>query len=181
MALFTFQVFKTHPFIPGRAFSNTYTIPGATLAAVLDAADSLVEYEREIHDPNFTITYVRISSQVEGDDDFATRTYNLAGVSSRSGDTLPLFNTLRLDVNATTGRPSRWHYRGLHEGEVANNEVALSTRELYQDAYAALRTALNVGEFVLVQPDGNGLASEGTAALQVKLRKLHRRRRKAVI
>jgi len=181
MALFRFQIFKTHPFISGRTFSNTYIVPAISLAVAADAADPLVEFEKEIFDPNFTITYVRMSSLVEGDNEFTNKTYNEAGVSARSGETLPLFNTIRLDVNATSGRPSRWHFRGLHEGEVSENLVSGSTRALYEDAWAALNTALGGLTLSLQQPDGNALADVATAALEVKMRKLHRRRRKATI
>src|SRR5215212_7445139 len=105
MPQFTAQVFKSHPFLPGRNFSNNYTLLAASLEDAQGGLDTLVEYEREIYDPNFTITYVRLSTAQEDDNVYTTAVYNLAGVRVASGESLPLFNTMRLDVNASTGRP----------------------------------------------------------------------------
>jgi len=181
MALFRIQGFLEHPFIAGRSFSHTFIVAATTLNASLSAVPAVSEFLLEVYDSNFLQTYIRVSSLLEGDDDYTTVTINEPGVRTPTGSTLPLFNTCRLDVNATTGRPSRWHVRGLHEGEVENNEVASAVRTVIEDAYAALVTALGVAEYSLFQPDGNELAPTGTCAVPVKLRKLHRRRRKPSI
>lgn len=183
MADFTVQVFKTHPFIPGRQFSNSYTLQASSMADAVPGVDVLKEYEQELHDPNFTITYARLSTATEGDNVYTTIVYNVPGVRTASGESLPLFNTMRLDVNAATGRPSRWHYRGLHEGEVSNNEVSSATRLVLTDAYDAMRTAmaaLSPG-CGFVQSDGTSLDVVGSSPPPVFDRKLHRRRRKSGI
>jgi hypothetical protein len=181
MALFRLQGFLEHPFIAGRSFSHTFIVAATDIVVAAGAQPSVSEFLREVYDENFLHTYVRISTLTPGDDVFTTVAVNDPGVRGFSGETLPLFNTVRLDVNASTGRPSRWHIRGLHEGEVGNNQVGSTLRTLIEDAYAALVTALGENEFNLFQPDGNELAATGICAIDVKLRKLHRKRRKPVI
>lgn len=180
MALFTAQIFKTHPFRLGRTMSNTYTLLAASLADAAAGVDVLKEYELEIHDGNFTITYARLSSALVGDNEYTTIVYNTPGVRSISSDSLPLFNTMRLDVNATTGRPSRWHYRGLHESEVENNQVLAATRLVLTDAFEAMQTAMAAltPAVSLCQSDGTDLAATGTCPPPVFDKKLTRRRRK---
>jgi hypothetical protein len=183
MPYFTVQVFKTHPFRPGRQNSNSYTLLAANMADAAAGVDVLKEYELELHDPNFTITYARLSTDIKGDDDYTTIVYNAPGVRVASGESLPLFNTMRLDVNAASGRPSRWHYRGLHEGEVSNNEVSSATRLVLTDAFEAMQTAMAAlsPAVSLVQSDHTDLAAVGSSPPPVFNRKLTRRRKKSGI
>jgi len=181
MALFKHQLFLTHPFIAGRTFSHSFITAASTILVSLDAVSPLTEFLLEVYDGNFTVTYCRTSTLAPGDNVFTTTTLNQAGTRAFSTETLPLFNTARLDVNATEGRPSRWHIRGLHEGDVAENEVGGGVRADFEDAYQALTTALAVVDAQLFQPDGNELATTGTVAVPVTLRKLHRKRKKKVV
>jgi hypothetical protein len=181
MALFKHQLFVSHPFVAGRPFSHSFITAAISLLVSTDAVPALKEFLKEVYDGNFTITYCRSSTLAPGDNEFTTTVINEAGVRAFSTETLPLFNTARLDVNASTGRPSRWHIRGLHEGDVAENEVGAGVRADFQDAYEALTTALTALEVSLFQPDGNELSLTGTVAVPVTLRKLHRRRKKVII
>jgi len=181
MALFKIQMFKEHPFMPGRAFSNSYIVAADTIAAAAAAVTPALTYEKKIFDGNFTITYARVSSLAPNDNVFTTVTLNEPGIRATSGETTPLFNTVRLDVNSTTGRPSRWHYRGLHEGEMANNQVDPGMRALVEAAWGDFVVDLTAAGFAPHQPDGELLADFGTCAIEVKDRKLHRRRKKKAV
>ena len=182
MAIYTIQMFKEHPFKPGRTLSNTYHVSTGDLALAVTAVPAFAEYEIEIHDANFTITYARVSTLAVGDDSFATVVINEPGIRSASGDTMPLFNTLRLDVNTVSGgRPSRWHYRGIHETEVSELLIASGTRLVFTDAWNALVTAIDLLDVTICQPDAQDLSDTATAAPQVKQRSLSRRRRKNTI
>jgi hypothetical protein len=182
MAIFIMQAFKEHPFKPGRSMSNSYHVNCADMTVALTGVSSLVAYERLIHDGNFLVTYVRVSTAVEGDDVFSTVPVNLAGTRSASGDTMPLFNTIRLDVPTFEGgRPSRWHYRGLHEPEVADLVISSGTRLVFTDAWNDLWADLDALSINLVQLDGQTLNNLATCAVNVKQRSMSRRRRKNTI
>src|SRR3569832_123296 len=117
MPQFIIQMIKTHPEYP-RPFSNTFRCTADDLTGAAVIADAIEAREKEIFDAATTLTYARISTATVGDTVFSNRTYNEAGASGVTSAGEPLFNTCRIDVNVSgSGRPSRFHYRNIHENE----------------------------------------------------------------
>lgn len=176
MPLFDLQVFKTHP-LSGRPFSNTYIVSATDIATAMVGSDDIVDNERTIFDDSTLFTYVRISTHAAGDNVFSTRVYNQNGTNV-TGTPLALFNTIRVDVDTTDlGRPSRFHYRTLHENEVSGLNIDPAVLSAVADMWAAMMTALSSDGCTLVQGDGSVLDTVHVHPLVVQ-RSLHRKRRK---
>lgn len=179
MPQYIIQMFKTHPEYP-RPFSNTYRGTAENLFAAGILADAIKDRELTIFDSATTITYARISTATKGDTVFSNRTYNEAGTSGVSSPGEPLYVTCRIDVNVTgSGRPSRFHYRNIHENE--------HTGRALEGAFVSLMTAWFNGllddvlalDSTLVQEDGDVLTDATCFPFAVQ-RSKSRRRRKVV-
>lgn len=179
MPQFIIQMFKTHP-ESNRPFSNTYRVTAADLVEAASGGDIISVFEQTMFDAATTIQYARVSTAAAGDDSYLTRVYGDSGSSGVTSQGEPLFNTFRVDVNvAGLGRPSRFHYRNVHEVEHTGREVDSTRRSEITALFNGLIADLGENGTPLVQEDGDVLSSANTYPF-VTQRSLHRRRRKKV-
>lgn len=158
-------------------WSNRYFVEdnGAAQTSVLDAADNLTEVERQFHASIVTFTRSRISTVVPGDGVYTIVPINLPGVRGTT-NVLPLFNTLRVDLQASVGRPSRKYYRGvLGESDIAGD--AVDTAPFITLVDFQLTNAINNPEVPLVDVGGGALTGV-TIFPFVQMRQLRRSRRR---
>lgn len=127
-------------------WTNRYIILTSQLStAQLFAAGGLLQFERELHSQLVTFTKVRVRTAETDDEAYTITQINLQGLRAVT-DLLPLFNTLRVDINAATGRPSRKFFRGvLGEGDI-NGSAIVTNFDSYLTALEAL--------FSLPEPEG---------------------------
>lgn len=179
MGLFIIQVFKTHPESP-RPFSNTYCVDASDMTEAAGAVPLIRDMELAMFDNATFLTYARVSTLQEDFHNFTTVPINTAATSSPSGTGLPLFNTLRIDINTTGfGSPTRMRYRNLTEGVIVGTAVDSTFRAAKEALVNDLITDLGANGTPWTQRDGDTL-TVATAFNKVAERQLHRRRRKAV-
>lgn len=180
MAAFRLQVFKQ---LTGsdREWSNTYELEAVDLAEAVLIVPSIAAMEQDIHTSDVTITRALVNDKDPGTDVFSTIALNLTGTRTGGGDGayLPLFNTIRVDINVEGGgRPSRKFYRcpvlesdqqaGFVDPGVLGTIVGLVQAQIDANIGNAPR---------LVDPDGQGWI-EAVGFAKVQMRQLHRKRRK---
>jgi hypothetical protein len=120
-------------------WTNRYFIRRDTLSEAVTSANFIVEAERIFHATTVLFDRVRVSDMVPGTDEYVTSVLNSAGFQNDDGELLPLFNVLRMDLSATSGRPSRKYYRGvLRETHITFNDVSNGIRNTAEDAIADL-------------------------------------------
>lgn len=174
------QIFKTHNFEP-RPWSNVYQIDAASLVVATNAADMIATAERGFHKVSVTFLYARISTTTEGDDEYTTLPINLPGVIADPADALPLWNTLRADINVVGGgRPSRKFYR-LPLGEAETNGMAILVGQRNQviTALTQLNSDLAALSVFLEDPQAQRWSVD-TVLERIQMRQLHRRRRRII-
>ena len=116
-------------------WTNVYFADSTDLAAAQTVAASILALERAVHLTTVTFTKYRVREKTPG----ATgqiSTISLAGQRTVSGDALPLFNVVRVDLNTGTGRPSRKYLRcPLQEAEQANGSLTTTYISAFNTAY----------------------------------------------
>lgn len=110
--------------VPVGYFTNVYHVDAASIAAAQAIADAIVLIEKAI----FANVHLFVKYRVQETNPVAHSGYltPLSGVGSRtiSGDYLPLFNCVRVDLFPATGRPSRKYLRlFVQESEQANGQL----------------------------------------------------------
>lgn len=173
MPLFNVDVEKR---LNSEFWSNRYIVRATDLADANTFADAIVEAERAIHSSIVTFTRYRVSSALQGDGIFNIVNIGLAGLRAIGNNTLlPLFNTLRVDLNATAGRPSRKYYRGvLTEADIAGDAVTADFQSLLITLIDTLATGSTNG---IVDPDDQLLLNALVHPF-VQMRQLRRSRRR---
>lgn len=143
------------------------------------ASGAFATYERAIHATNVLVDYMRISSAVEGDNEYVTVPVNGNGARFIAGGQLPLWNIVRVDfTHAAFGAPGRKYYRlPLAEGDTEDGLITGALATAIDTPLGALVTAL--GTFTVVLSDGTGEPVTGwSISNRVQMRKLTRSRRK---
>jgi len=182
MTMFRVQVFKT---ITGsdREWSNTYLCEAPDIDTVVAVLPDVLADEAQMHLDNVTVTRARVSDTVVGTDVFAIVTGNLIGSrgTAETGDWLPLYNTIRVDIDvAGGGRPSRKYYRSpVLESENDGGFLAGATQTFFDTAVGQIITTFETGSAPLVDPDGQTLVTPHTSN-RIQMRQLHRKRKKPV-
>lgn len=182
MAQFRIQVFKR---LAGsdREWSNTYRVNAADLDAASVGVPSIGSMEQQLHLDNVTITRALVSDVNPATDIFATIPLNLTG--SRAGGSdgawLPIFNTMRVDVQVVGGgRPSRKFYRGpILESDQQGGFLSPTLVTLLTDQVNGLITVLDGDGTPLIDPDGQEWDT-AVGQSKVQMRQLHRKRKKKV-
>lgn len=158
-------------------WTNRYIVEAPNIGEASQFGLNIVAVERTIHSTAVQFTKMRTSTTAVGDG-----IYNiapLAGTGNRSvvgTQLLPLFNTLRVDISANTGRPSRKYYRGvLTENDISGDAVTESFTS-FADALENLVGATPPAPRV-VDPDGETLSTI-TVMPNVQMRQLRRSRRR---
>lgn len=173
MALWSIDIEKR---LGSEFWSNRYIFSDLGEIDVNDMASDLVALEIGFHSELVTFTRYRASTLAEGDETYNIVPLNSFGSRSGQGTLLPLFNTLRFDLTAAVGRPSRKFYRGvLGEGDINGDAVITSP---FGSAAVTLSTffAEGIGNG-LVDPQG-GLLTGVTIHPFVQMRQLRRSRRR---
>lgn len=105
-------------------WSNRYIIRSPSFAEAIEAGEDFVNIERVFHAQQVTFNRVRTSTAVSDDETYHIATLGVNGLRDPGTSLLPLFNTLRVDFTALSGRPSRKFYRGvLSEGDINGDAI----------------------------------------------------------
>lgn len=155
----------------GEYFTNRYYLQGEDLASLVSPAFQIVTAERAITDNRIAFTKYSIRTTVDLDYNFITVPLNVFGTMDNGGsDLLPLFNVVKVDLQAVTGRPSRKYMRGvLAENAVTNMRLNQGLVDAVQTNYATVLAGLDA----LVDPQGTNLIA-GTVDPAVRMRQLRR-------
>jgi hypothetical protein len=157
-------------------WTNVYQLEASDLANAQVISLPVVEAERSFHAQIVNFTRYRVSSVAMNDGVYTIVPIGLTGERAASS-VLPLFNTLRMDFTAQSGRPSRKYYRGvLDEFDINGDAVTTAT---FNDGAAALFGTFYDGEGGggVVDPQGQ-LLTAITIWPFVQMRQLRRSRRK---
>lgn len=93
-------------------WTNVYYVERDDLAAANTDAGFIAGAEANMHLVSVQFTKARIRSAIQGDEIYVTRPLNFLGTRSlENNPLLPLFNVIRVDFAAVSGRPSRKFYR----------------------------------------------------------------------
>ena len=99
-------------------WTNRYFIDVPNVSAGIPVGQAIVDFERRFHSEGVLFTKIRVSDAIPNNDNFVILTLNVAGLDGPSGDYLPLFNCVRMDLAPAIGRASRKFYRApIREGE----------------------------------------------------------------
>ena len=159
-------------------WTNRYIVTSPTLVIASNVlAVNLLNFERAFHADVVTFTRYRVSTVEVGDEQYVIVPISQQGLRGIGSSTLlPLFNTLRVDLPAASGRPSRKYYRGvLLEGDISGDLVTFN----FNSFMAALvdnfaETSEDAG---VVDPQGE-FFSNAVPMPNVQMRQLRRSRRR---
>ena len=109
-------------------WTNTYTVNESTIQAARDVGLLIVNQERNFHLNVVVFDRLRVSTPVEGDNEFIIVPLSELGRRDTfEGEVLPLFNTLAVLYGTGVGRVGRRYYRGcLNETDVFDGRVVLT-------------------------------------------------------
>ncbi len=157
-------------------WTNTYVVDAPTLQAARDIGVQIAAIELDVHQTYVEHRRLRTSSRVVGDDEYIITALIGNGTYSTSGDAMPLFNVVRVDFNADSGRPSRKYLRGvLGEGDINFNALGatvIARAQAYANALVALDGYVDV--------DGQQLIS-AVVSSTVGMRQLRRGSKRRVL
>lgn len=157
-------------------WTNVWQVQAGTLAEATVVAAAIVQAEREGHSSSVTFTRYRTSSVAQGDGVYAITPIGQVGLIG-TDLLLPLFNTLRMDFTAPTGRPSRKFFRGcLGEGNI-NGEAVNTVPFLTMSLSIADLFAETSEQDGIVDPQGEFFTGIVIHPF-VQMRQLRRSRRK---
>lgn len=123
MALYSLDIEKR---LGTEFWTNRYILDADTAGNASNLGQAIVMSELAFHSDLVTFTRFRVSTMAEGDEVYAIIPINQAGQRTANDDLMPLFNTLRMDFTATSGRPSRKFYRGVLYSNDCNGDAVSS-------------------------------------------------------
>ena len=166
------QIQKT---MGAESWSNDYLTDDLLLDDAQDLASGLLAFEQNIHTVDVNFDFVRISSFVEGDRTFRHIPINEPG-NGGSGDYLPLFNTMRMDLQTSDSDPGRKYYRlPISETQVTNGEFTSTWLAAMASEITASLVTPGLLEHIVTNA-GNNIGS-ATIQPKVAMRQLNRRKR----
>jgi len=165
----------------GHDWSNDYLVESPSMDAAAAFALTAVEFERSFHNNMVTFVYVRTSTVAKFDRIFRHVPLNLQGVGSTDTvDLMPLFNTVRMDLQTADSDPCRKYFRIPISESDQSNGVIIGAKVI------ALGTLLNnfIATFnettKVVSGKGHNVIA-GRVYPQVQMRQLHRHKKKKVV
>lgn len=175
MAVFKVEIFKG---FGGESWGNVYHLEADDLTEAQTAAITLAAEERDIHLNTVQFLYIRVADIDPGTDLFVT--IPLAGVGDNDvrGQMLPLWDTFRVDLTVSAGRPGRKYYRGVlcTEDLTDNNgTIDLTLSGALVANVQAMIDSLEASS-PLIEPDEDPFTT-AVAWPRVQMRQLHRKRR----
>lgn len=167
MPLFNLQIEKE---LGGEFWVNRYIVQLDDLTQAVFIGNTITGYELAIHMDVVNFTKYRVSDIDPTSDVFVIVPIGQTGQRTTIGPYLPLFNVVRVDFPAGTGRPSRKYLRlPVLESDQTNGALETSLISLVNTEYG---TPLgDLPEFVDV--DGTGLGT-GITQPRVAMRQLRR-------
>lgn len=151
-------------------WTNVWHVARSTQAAAQTAASAIVELERGLHTTDVEFTSYRVAP-FPGPAEGTIIPIGLTGVQN-AVNYIPLFNVMRVDFPAPTGRPSRKYWRlPVSEVMIENGVFTPAMVTAYQsniDSYFA-----SPGSAGLIDVDGQLLVS-GRVIPSVGMRQLRR-------
>lgn len=172
------EIFKS---LQSEQWANSYTIRHDNLVEAETAAQLLLDFERNLHDSRVFFDYYIVSHPDPLTRIFKHVPINLPGQRNTDGaQYLPLFNTVRVDLETTDTDPGRKYFRiPLPELNQQNGQLEAVYRTSVQ---TVLDTNLNGNLAVigLVTRDAVYVV-QATVHAQVQMRQLHRRRKRTAL
>lgn len=155
-------------------WSNVYYgLPEGGQGFPLALVDAILAAERAVTHGSVTFTRTRVASTDPGDNTYRIVQHGVTGSRSFTGELLPLFCAVRVELATVAGRPSRKYLRGIiTEGEINFNALGTQLRTEVNNNYAT-PIAAAVG---LVDLDGQEIVSAAVVS-DVAMRQLRRRSR----
>jgi len=165
----------------GKNWSNDYLVEAPTMDDAVTMAEGALAWEKSFHMLSVNFDYYRVSTMSVGDRIFRHVVVNELGVANPTpADFLPLFNTVRFDMQTLDSDPCRKYFRLPLAEVLVENEVIL----------AATRTNIDSGfaTWYAAWPDGTNVVSRighlvinGSCSPIVQMRQLHRHKRPTII
>lgn len=157
-------------------WQNDYLTDDVTIEDAQDLAALILTFEQNIHSAQVVFEFIRISTTIVGDRRFRHITINELGLQPVTSY-LPLYNTLRLDLQTAESDPARKYYRAPVREDMQENGVILPTTLTFLNGFAQdLLVTTQVIDH-LVTTKGNRVTA-ASFYNQVQMRQLHRRKRK---
>lgn len=157
-------------------WTNRYIVSAPTLAVGVTIGLSLIDAERPVHSNMVNFINYRVSDMGPSEE-YTVQPVNLLGLRQNI-NLLPLFNTLRVDIAALTGRPSRKFYRGvLGEEDIAGDIIAINPTFLNVLTALEAQFVASVEDAGLVDPQGTWFTSASFYPY-VQMRQLRRGKRR---
>lgn len=159
-------------------WTNRYILEATDIAQAVALGLNITGAEQTFHGTPVTFTRYRVSNLGEGNEQYTIVPLNLQGVRAVS-QLLPLFNTLRMDFPAPTGRPSRKFYRGvLDETDINGSAVGTDFSSAANAISAQLKAS---SEFPgIIDPQG-AILGDAVVYPFVQMRQLRRSRRRRLL
>lgn len=162
-------------------WTNVYHVQAAGIADAAGDFDAAATAPLlQILDPQATLVKYLISDLVGTQ--FVTVTKGLNGTSTAAGDTLPLFNSVKVLITAGAfGRPDYKFYKGFITESIQTNGILTPGSMGYVDT--AVQTMINdmiTAGSPLVSENGNAWGQASVQAA-VQMRQMHRRRKKKAL
>lgn len=158
-------------------WANDYILRHDDIDAAANAADLLVAFERSIHDSRIIFDYFIVSDPNPDTRIFRHVVLNEPGlVDGSSFQYLPLFNTVRVDLQTVDTDPGRKYYRTpIYESNQVDGVLTESSVSFYQGIVDDQIVA-NLAELKLVTRD-TVFVTGAVVHPQIQMRQLHRRRK----
>lgn len=172
MPLYQIDIEKT---LGGEFWTNVYYVQQSDLSNANTDAGTIAGIEATFHLENVQFTKARIRTVAEGDEIFVTRPLGFIGARDNSGgQLLPLFNVVRVDIGAITGRPSRKYYRGtLLSSDVQANGTIVEAYRAFVEQQVDILLGSGLNGVPLRDVDGEEL-TVSTAFQTIGMRQLRR-------
>lgn len=170
----TVQIFFTQT--GDRFWTNVFHVNALTLDDAAAWANGILATAM-VSELNLAFSCVKTVVNHLADDSFETTPLSLVGAVT--GDYLPLFNTVKVDVSmAGHGRNDGKFVRGwLHEGVVTDGKIDSAVRTAFEDVFNTLISDSTAAGVDIVDLDGN-LWQVASVREAIQMRQLHRRRKK---
>lgn len=172
MPLFSVDVEKR---LSSEFWSNRYIVRATSLALAQTFAGTIVAVEGQIHSSLVTFTRYRVSTVDQNDENYVIIPLNAQGQRTTS-QLLPLFNTLRVDIVPTSGRPSRKFYRGVLQEDDINGDAVINTFSAFIDNFVNDLIITETGPQIVDPQDT--VFTDANIHPFVQMRQLRRSRRK---
>lgn len=158
-------------------WTNRWIVRSDTLAnanSVLGVA--ILDAERQLHSTTVLFTRYRVSTVAAGDESYVIVPINQFGLRAHGTALLPLFNTLRVDFPAASGRPSRKYFRGVLTEEDITGDAILTSFNSYMAAFVDNFAETAEGPGILDPQEQ--LFTNAVPITNVQMRQLRRSRRR---